>query len=102
MILLIFFERRTFLIDSTSSYFDYTLEPRRAILFQDVKSNYASIECVHRNVNPLTTSLCVMSRADNSNGLTLASIPTFKKVFGMKNVSRAGSVAKFENQTRPL
>lgn len=62
-----------------NKYFDYSLEPRRAILFQDVKSNYASIECVQRNLNPLTTSLCVMSRADHSKGLTLASSPTLKK-----------------------
>ena len=75
-----------------NQYFDYSLEPRRAILFQDVKSNYASIECVQRNLNPLTTSLCVMSRADHSKGLTLASSPTFKKVFGMKNVSRASDL----------
>ncbi|MEG9207877.1 DNA polymerase, partial [Lactococcus lactis] len=54
--------------------------------------NYASIECVQRNLNPLTTSLCVMSRADHSKGLTLASSPTFKKVFGMKNVSRASDL----------
>jgi DNA polymerase V len=53
----------------TSSYFDYSLEPRRAILFEDVKSNYASIECVQRNLHPLTTSLCVMSRAEHSSGL---------------------------------
>lgn len=75
-----------------NNFFDYSLEPRRAILFEDVKSNYASIECVQRNLNPLTTSLCVMSRADNSKGLTLASSPTFKKVFGMKNVSRASDL----------
>lgn len=75
-----------------SQYFDYSLEPRRAILFQDVKSNYASIECVQRNLNPLTTSLCVMSRADNTKGLLLASSPTFKKVFGVKNVSRASDL----------
>ncbi|MCB6851570.1 DNA polymerase, partial [Lactococcus lactis] len=55
-----------------NNFFDYSLEPRRAILFEDVKSNYASIECVQRNLNPLTTSLCVMSRADNTKGLTLA------------------------------
>lgn len=73
-------------------FFDYSLEPRRAILFEDVKSNYASIECVQRNLNPLTTSLCVMSRADNTKGLTLASSPTFKKVFGMKNISRASDL----------
>lgn len=72
-----------------SKYFDYSKEPRRAILFIDVKSNYASIECVQRSLPPLDTSLCVMSRADNSSGLILASSPKFKEVFGMKNVSRA-------------
>lgn len=70
-------------------YFDYTLEPRRAILFEDVKSNYASIECNQLGLDPLTTSLCVMSRADNSNGLILAASPTFKKVFGRSNVGRS-------------
>ena len=68
---------------------DYSLEPRRAIFFEDVKSNYASIECIERGLNPLNTSLCVMSRADNSNGLILAASPTFKKVFGMSNVSHS-------------
>ncbi len=33
-----------------------------------------------------------MSRADNTKGLTLASSPTFKKVFGMKNISRASDL----------
>lgn len=44
-----------------SEYFDYEQEPRRAIFFEDVKSNYASIECIERGLNPMTTSLCVMS-----------------------------------------
>ncbi|MDM5142951.1 hypothetical protein ICE98_00022 [Lactococcus lactis] len=35
-----------------NNFFDYSLEPSRAILFEDVKSNYASIECVQRNLNP--------------------------------------------------
>lgn len=68
---------------------DYDKEPRRAIFFEDVKSNYASIECVQRKLHPLTTSLCVMSRSDNSYGLILASSPKFKEVFGKSNVSRA-------------
>ncbi|PCR98761.1 putative DNA polymierase involved in UV protection [Lactococcus fujiensis JCM 16395] len=37
----------------------------------------------------METSLCVMSRADNSYGLTLASSPKFKEVFGQSNVGRA-------------
>lgn len=80
-------------------YFDYSLEPRRAILFEDVKSNYASIECRERGLDPLTTSLCVMSRSDNSMGLILASSPTFKKVFGKSNVGRSHELP-FYPQTR--
>ena len=38
----------------------------------DLKSFYASVECVERGLHPLKTSLCVMSRADNSVGLILA------------------------------
>ncbi|SBW29582.1 ImpB/MucB/SamB family protein [Lactococcus lactis subsp. lactis] len=80
-------------------YFDYSLEPRRAILFEDVKSNYASIECRERGLDPLTTSLCVMSRSDNSMGLILASSPMFKKVFGKSNVGRSHELP-FYPQTR--
>lgn len=46
------------------SYIDYSKEPRSDIAFVDMKSFYASIECVERGLHPLHTSLCVMSRAD--------------------------------------
>ncbi|SFL09943.1 DNA polymerase [Lactococcus garvieae] len=73
-------------------FIDYTYEPRRAIFFEDVKSNYASIECVERGLHPLKSSLCVMSRSDHSYGLILASSPKFKEVFGKSNVSRAADL----------
>ena len=63
-------------------YFDYSREPKSDIAFVDMKSFYASVECVKRGLHPLKTSLCVMSRADNSTGLILASSPLFKKIFG--------------------
>lgn len=69
--------------------FDYSREPRSDIAFVDMKSFYASVECAMRGLHPLKTSLCVMSRADNSNGLILASSPLFKQVFGKSNVGRA-------------
>ncbi|WP_392461910.1 Y-family DNA polymerase [Streptococcus parasuis] len=69
-------------------YFDYSREPKSDIAFIDMKSFYASVECVERGLHPLKTSLCVMSRADNSNGLILASSPMFKKVFDKQNVGR--------------
>ena len=70
-------------------YFDYSREPQSDIAFVDMKSFYASVECVERGLHPLKTSLCVMSRAENANGLILASSPIFKKVFGKSNVSRS-------------
>ena len=70
-------------------YFDYSREPKSDIAFVDMKSFYASVECVERGLHPLKTSLCVMSRQDNTSGVILASSPMFKKVFGKQNVSRA-------------
>lgn len=81
------------------SLINYELEPKSDIAFVDMKSFYASVECVERGLHPLTTSLCVMSRADNASGLILASSPTFKKVFGKENVSRAYDLP-FDVETR--
>lgn len=80
-------------------YIDYSREPKSDIAFVDMKSFYASIECVERGLHPLNTSLCVMSRADNSSGLILASSPTFKKIFGKGNVGRAYELP-FDVKTR--
>ena len=70
-------------------YFDYSREPKSDVVFVDMKSFYASVECVERGLHPLRTSLCVMSRADNSNRLVLVSFPMFKKVFRKSNVRRS-------------
>lgn len=60
-------------------YFDCSREPKSDIAFVDMRSFYASV--VERGLYLLRTSLCVMSRENNSNGLILASSPMFKKVF---------------------
>lgn len=78
---------------------DYRREPRSDIAFIDMKSFYASVECVDRGLDPLTTSLCVMSRSDHASGVILASSPTFKKVFHKKNVSRSYDLP-FDLRTR--
>ncbi|EOI08273.1 hypothetical protein UCM_03108 [Enterococcus faecalis EnGen0243] len=52
--------------------FDYTKEPSRDVLCIDVKSFYASVECVERGLDPLKTMLVVMSNSENSGGLVLA------------------------------
>ncbi|MBM7643805.1 hypothetical protein JOC28_002139 [Streptococcus loxodontisalivarius] len=71
---------------------DYSREPKSDIAFIDMKSFYASVECVSRNLHPLKTPLCVMSRADHSNGLILASSPSFKSIFGKDNVGRSSDL----------
>lgn len=78
---------------------DYSREPTSDIAFVDMKSFYASVECVERGLHPLKTSLCVMSHSDNSNGLILASSPVFKKVFGKENVGRSRDLP-FDIETR--
>ena len=80
-------------------YINYSKENQSDIAFIDMKSFYASVECVDLGLNPLHTSLCVMSRADNSEGLILASSPTFKQVFGRENVGRSYDLP-FDIRTR--
>lgn len=62
---------------------DYTNEPHDDILCVDVKSFYASVECVERGLNPLTAMLVVMSNAENARGLVLAASPAAKKRLGL-------------------
>ncbi|BCA85423.1 hypothetical protein EsVE80_09460 [Enterococcus saigonensis] len=73
--------------------FDYRKESIQDILFIDVKSFYATVECVSRNLDPLTTLLVVMSNEDNTgNGLILAASPAAKKKLGITNVTRADNL----------
>lgn len=59
--------------------FDYSKEPRRDVLCIDVKSFYASVECVERGLDSLKTMLIVMSGSDNAGGLVIAASPLAKK-----------------------
>lgn len=59
---------------------DYSKEPVNDYFLIDMKSFYSSVECIERNLDPLTTELVVMSHADNTgSGLILASSPAAKK-----------------------
>ncbi|MGL9795150.1 DNA polymerase V [Enterococcus sp. DIV1283b] len=58
---------------------DYSKDPVNDYFLIDMKF-YSSVECIERNLDPLTTELIVMSRADNTGeGLILASSPAAKK-----------------------
>lgn len=68
--------------------YNYAKEPRRDVFCIDVKSFFASVECVQRGWDPLTKMLVVMSYAENAGGLVLASSPEAKKQLGISNVTR--------------
>ncbi|MCH4168629.1 MAG: hypothetical protein LKF42_05200 [Streptococcaceae bacterium] len=72
------------------SNFDYTKEKIQDIFMIDVKSFYASCECVARGLDPLQTRLVVLSHAENTSrgGLVLAASPAAKNDFGVTNVMR--------------
>lgn len=60
---------------------NYTHVPSRDILCVDVKSFFASVECVKRGLDPLQAFLVVMSNADRAGGLVLAKKSTNEKGF---------------------
>ncbi|WP_029278324.1 Y-family DNA polymerase [Carnobacterium jeotgali] len=68
--------------------FNYAKERSDDIFCIDVKSFYASVECVERGLHPLKALLVVMSNADKPGGIVLAASPMAKKVLGIRNVTR--------------
>jgi len=73
---------------NNQQFFDYTKEKTDDILCIDMKSFYASVECVELGLDPLDALLVVMSGADSPGGLALAASPRAKKELGISNVSR--------------
>lgn len=68
--------------------FDYSSERSDDILCIDVKSFFASVECVDRGYHPLRALLVVMSNAENDGGIVLAASPKSKEILGINNVTR--------------
>ncbi|WP_407271934.1 DNA polymerase thumb domain-containing protein [Radiobacillus sp. PE A8.2] len=67
---------------------NYNLYPRNDVLCIDMRSFYASVECVKRGLDPMTTLLAVVGDKNRSGSIILAASPTLKKKHGVKNVSR--------------
>jgi DNA polymerase V len=62
--------------------------PRWNILTVDFKSYYASVECVLRGLDPLTTYLAVVGDLSRKGSVCLAASPLMKKEYGIKTGSR--------------
>ncbi|WP_058306876.1 DNA polymerase IV [Gracilibacillus massiliensis] len=67
---------------------DYRTFPKHNVLCIDMRSFYASIECVKRGLNPMTTMLAVVGDKNRSGSIILAASPALKQRHGVKNVSR--------------
>lgn len=67
---------------------DYSTFPRNDILCIDIRSFYASVECVKRGLDPMEVMLAVVGDKNRSGSIILAASPELKRKHGIKNVSR--------------
>jgi len=68
--------------------FDLKKLPKRDILCIDMTSFFASVECVERGLDPLTTYLVVIGKKDQPGSVVLAASPAVKRDFGIKTTNR--------------
>ena len=59
----------------------------------DLKSFYASVECIERNLNPLTTNLVVADESRTDKTICLAVSPSLKQ-YGIPGRARLFEVIK--------
>ena len=60
------------------------MEKKKTYLCIDLKSFYASVECIHRGLDPMTTNLVVADSSRTDKTICLAITPAMKKL-GVKN-----------------
>lgn len=65
----------------------------RTYLCIDLKSFYASVECVERNLDPMTTNLVVADPSRTEKTICLAITPAMKAL-GIKNRCRIFEIPK--------
>ena len=67
----------------------------------DLKSFYASVECIERNLDPMTTNLVVADPSRGNGGICLAITPAMKNL-GIKNRCRIYEIPKGVNYITAL
>ncbi|MFC4402498.1 helix-turn-helix domain-containing protein [Gracilibacillus xinjiangensis] len=67
---------------------DYSHFSRHDVLIYDMRSFYASVECVSRGLDPNKAMLAVVGDPNRSGSIILAASPALKKKYGISNVSR--------------
>jgi DNA polymerase V len=74
--------------------FDVSLLPKNNILCVDMKSFYASCECVDHGLDPLNDYVVVVSDKTRSGSVVLAASPKMKSKYGIKTGSRLFEVPR--------
>ena len=72
-------------------------EQKRTYLCIDLKSFYASVECIERNLDPLTTNLVVADNARTEKTICLAVTPSLK-AYGIPGRARLFEVVQRVNE----
>lgn len=67
---------------------DYSIFPRNNVLCIDMRSFYASVECVERGLDPMKAKLAVVGDTQREGSIVLAASPALKKRYNISNVSR--------------
>ena len=72
-------------------------ERERSYISIDLKSFYASVECIERGLNPLTTNLVVADKSRTEKTICLAVSPSLKK-YGISGRARLFEVIQIVNR----
>ncbi|WP_204498468.1 DNA polymerase thumb domain-containing protein [Aquibacillus albus] len=67
---------------------NYSDFPRNDVLCIDMRSFYASVECLKNGLDPMQAMLAVVGDKKRSGSIILAASPELKRRHGVKNVSR--------------
>lgn len=73
--------------------YDYNLCTKREIMCIDLKSFFASVSCLLKGLDPLTTKLAVVGNTKREGSVVLAATPPLKKL-GVKTGSRLYEIPK--------
>jgi nucleotidyltransferase/DNA polymerase involved in DNA repair len=80
--------------------FDMSLLPRNNILCIDMKSFYASYECVDHGLDPLNDYVVVVADKNRRGSVVLAASPKMKSEYGIKTGNRLFIVAVEQEKER--
>lgn len=80
------------------AFLDYSNYEKHIVFCVDMRSFYASCECVDRKLDPMKTKLAVVSNENHQGSVILASSPALKKL-GIKTGNRLYEITKLKDHS---